>query len=147
MGCPAMALALPQATFFERNTEQLGITQEQLGKLKDVIAKSDEALRPLLQKSGDAIQALRAGAFAPQYDAEKVKGLAAAAEKAEADVVTARLAAWAKVREVLTADQVTKLRDLMASRRGFGGGTGPAPGAPGAPPPSNGPAPAPPPQQ
>jgi len=130
MSCPAAALAPPQAMMLDRAAETLQLTDEQKGKLRDVTTKSEEAMRPILQKASEASLALRAAVLAPEYDAEKVKQLVTNAQRAEDQVINARLATWAQIRSVLTADQLAKLQEVMTMRRRGTGGPTPGSGTP-----------------
>ena len=134
VSCPAMALAPPPAMVFER-ADALQLTDDQKTKLKDSLAKGEETLQPLRQKAMEATRALREALFAASFDAAKVSELAASAEKADAAIVKAEVETWTQIRSILTADQVTKLQELMGRRMGQGhnrnrGGGGAAPGAP-----------------
>ena len=143
-GSPAMAVMPPPALLFDNPNNPLQLTDEQKTKLKDIMTQNDTAMPPLMKKLADACQPLRQSLTAATFDPQNVKSLATAAEKAEADVVNARIDVWTKIRGVLTADQITKLQTIMAQPRGPGGrmgpGGGPVPPAGGA----NAPAPPPP---
>lgn len=139
--CPAAAVMPPPATIFETNAADLQLTTEQLTKLKDILSKSNDKTLPLMRKANEGAQAIRTALMASPYDAEKVKKLAADATKNEADLIAARLEAWTGIRTTLTADQITKLQELMAEQRGRpaadrqrnrpgAGGTAPAPPPP-----------------
>jgi Spy/CpxP family protein refolding chaperone len=125
---PAMAVPAPTAMSFDRMFGQLQLTDDQTTKIKDILTKSDTAMTPLAQKSTDATQALRTALLAPTMDSAKVKGLATAAETAEAAVIDARIQTWTAVRGILTADQLTKLQESMNAPRGGMGGNGPGGG-------------------
>jgi len=141
--CPAMAVMPPPAAVLNDLSGALQLTDDQKTKLKDIMTQSDATMAPLLKKFADALQTLRTALTAASFDPRNVKSLAAAAEKAEADIVNARIDVWTKIRGVLTADQITKLQTIMAQPRGTGAGMGPG-GRP-APPPGSDNAPAPPP--
>jgi Spy/CpxP family protein refolding chaperone len=88
-----------------------------------------------MQKSAEATKALRAALLASDYSAQNVRDLATKAENAEAEVVTASIETWTQLRAILTADQVSKLQEVMSMpRQGLGPG-GPPSGNPGVPPP------------
>lgn len=107
--CPANALTIMPSSAVETSAERLGLTSDQVTSLKNALAKSEEALRPLLQKSADATKALRAALTAPEYDAANVAKLAQNAITAETAIINARINTWTQVRGILTADQVAKL--------------------------------------
>jgi len=132
----AMAVMPPQPMFFERNAEELQLTEDQKTKLKDVMMKSEQSMVPLMQKANKASTALRTGLLSADSDAAKIKTLVSDAQKAEADIVTARLDTWAKMKAELKPEQLAKMQDLMTRRPGPGGPGGPGvPPGPGAPPP------------
>ena len=90
---------------------------------------------PLRQKAMEATRALRDAVYAASFDASKVAELATAAGKAEAAIVKAEIETWTQIRSILTAEQITKLQEMMSRRMGQGrnrrgGGGGAAPGAP-----------------
>jgi Spy/CpxP family protein refolding chaperone len=124
-----------------RLNESAPLTDDQMSKIKYAISKNRDTLRPLQQKSVEASRALRAAVLSSAYDPANVKTLAAAAEKAEADVVSASIDAWTNIRSILTADQAAKLQELM-ERPQPGRGQGPSGAVPGeegrTQPPSNG---------
>jgi Spy/CpxP family protein refolding chaperone len=103
----------PQTTLLDRAADTLQLTDDQKTRLTTIITKNDQALQPLMQKSAQAAQALRAAILAPTYDAQKVKELSVVAEKAETDVINARINTWTEIRAVLTADQSAKLQSVM----------------------------------
>ncbi len=143
MACPAIATMPPTARMIDRVADTLQLTQDQATKLKAAMTKCEETTLSLSQKAADATKALRDALLAPTYDAQKVKDLAAAAEKAEAALVSARIDEWTQIRSILTADQVKKLQEAMAVPRGGQRPVGRQ--RPGAPPPGPDEAPPPPP--
>ena len=131
MSCPAMVLMAPSAKAIESSADTLGLTDEELTSLKATVSKADETLTSLTQKASSATKALREALMATEYDAQKVKDLAAAAEKAEAAVISARIDEWTQLRAILTADQITKLQSSGMQRPNQGS-------RPSGPPPSGG---------
>lgn len=126
MTCPAMAIAPPQSMMIDRMGDQLGLTDDQKTKLKDILAKSETSLKDLRTKAETASKAVHDALFAETFDAAKVTQLFTNAEKAEAAIGTSEIATWGEIRGVLTADQVTKLSTAMSRRMGgsfgnFGG--------------------------
>jgi len=133
MSSPAMAVMPPHAGMVNRMTEALQLTEDQTSKLETITAKNDENVRTLSQKSEDASKALHDALLAANFDAQKVKDLAATAEKAEAALIGASIDEWTQIRAILTTDQAKGLQDVM-SVRGPGPGQrpfGPPPGGPG----------------
>lgn len=138
MSCPAMAVMPPQVGMLDRMADALQLTEDQMTKLRTAMTKSDEAMRPLSRSAADSSRALRDALMAPEFNAQKVKDLAATAEKAEAALVSARIDEWAQIRSILTADQAKQLQGMMTMQRPGPGqrpGGPPPPGAGGPPPP------------
>jgi Spy/CpxP family protein refolding chaperone len=144
--CPALAIMLPPPMAIDRIAVQLGLTQVQVTKLKDIGTQSEITMPALLKNAAEATKALRTAIYAATYDEKKVKELAIAAQKAETAVINARIGNWTKIRAIVTADQAQKLteRPMMRNqgRPGGqagppppGGGYGPPPGGFGGPPP------------
>jgi len=127
MACPAMAVMPPQSFMLDRLAETLQLSAAQLTKLKEIAAKSDQTVRTLSQKAAEASKAVRTSLFASDFDAQKVKDLAATAQTAEAAIISASIDEWAQIRANLSADQAAKLQELMSMR---GPGAGPGPGGP-----------------
>ena len=119
-----MAVMPPQARMFDRMSASLALTEDQAAQIKALLTTTDASLKSLNTKLADATTALRTSLTAAEYDAQNVKELAAKAEKAEADVVSASIDAWTKLRAILTADQIAKLKTTMGAQHGPGPGQG-----------------------
>jgi len=124
MSCPAMAVAVPRVEMLAREAKDLSLTSDQLTKLQEAMKKADETIKPLSEKSAERSKAVREALMASTYDARNVAALAELAVKAEAAIVTARLDEWTQIRSILTADQVTKLKEKMSAQRPGGGAGG-----------------------
>jgi len=133
--CPVTALMPPQAQMIDRLAEPLGLTEDQVSQLKTVIAKGDETMLPLTKKAAEATKAVRDAVLAADFDSQKLTTLAAAAQKAEAAIITASIAEWAQIRAILTADQGKLLAEIMSAPRPGPRPIGPPPGADGSAPP------------
>ncbi|MDO9574613.1 MAG: Spy/CpxP family protein refolding chaperone [Candidatus Contubernalis sp.] len=145
--CPAMAIALPQPQVIDRMAMQIGLTQDQVAKLKDLRAQNDKKMMTLMKTSADATKAFRLALTEATYDEKKVRDLAIIAEKAEAALIDYRIEGWTKIRAIITADQAKKLMERPMMMRGPGGPGGPLPpGGPYGPPPPGGPEGPPPPE-
>jgi len=146
MSCPAMAVTPPQSAMLERMADQLQLTDEQSTKLNEVITKNQQTMTTLSQKAAEATKALRTAVLASEFDVQKVKDLATAAEKAEAAVIAADIDEWAQIRSILTADQITTMREMTSKQGTRQAPSGPPPDGDGqAPPPPDGDGQAPPP--
>lgn len=107
---PAQAVNPPMAQMVERQAEILQLTDDQKTSVTTLLTNRATAVQPLQQKLSQACQALRTAVAAQQYDAAKVKTLAAQAQAAEAAVVDAHIATWAHLRTILSAEQIGKLQ-------------------------------------
>ncbi|MEN6521357.1 MAG: periplasmic heavy metal sensor [Armatimonadota bacterium] len=100
----------PPADSIDSITELLELTTDQAASLKDVLTSSDETIQPLLKASADASKALCDAVFASEYNAATVEELKAKLVTAQTQVMDACINAWSQIREVVTADQFTKLK-------------------------------------
>lgn len=128
--CPLTVLMPLRLGMVGRLVEPLELTDDQVAQLTSIIEKCDGATRPLMQKAAEANKALREALYAKDYSAQKVKDLAAAAQKAEGAVLTARIDQWTQVRAVLTAEQIEKMQGFMAGPAAGTRPPGPMPGPP-----------------
>lgn len=143
--CPATAIAPPQVAMLDR-ADPLQLTDEQKGKLRAVLVKSEEDLKVLRPKAAEATRALREALFAAATDQQKLGQLATDAAKAEAAVLHSEVQTWVAIRGILSADQLAQLQKMLNARPagGFAGRRNQGPPAGGTPPPP-GPGPEPPP--
>lgn len=119
-GMPSAVSAImpPHADMIDGLTDTLSLTTDQAASLNTILTEADTTIKPLMQASGDAAKALRDAVFATTYDADAVTAAVATSEAADAAVVSACVDVWAKIRDVLTSDQIALLQ------------TGPGSGAP-----------------
>ncbi len=118
--CAMMASAPPPAVVWDALASMLGLTDEQVSKLKEISSKSEESISGLRKNAANAAEALRTALFASSYDAQKVAELSAAAQKAEAAVISANVNQWTQIRAILTTDQASSLKNAMATGMGRG---------------------------
>jgi len=111
---PSMVLAPPNPMMLSR-IQGLQLNEDQMAKLTAILNKGQTTLQPLRQKVMEAATPLRAALADPQFDAQKVAGLAAASAKAEAAVTEAEIGIWKEVRTVLTGAQVKMIQDSMGA--------------------------------
>jgi len=131
-----MAVAPPQAVMLERLTASLELTDEQTTQLSDVVTAGDKTAKTLQAKATKATKALKTALIAASFDEKTVRDLASAAQKAEADIITASIDEWVKIRAILSDTQVTALQKAMTpTTRGGRGQGGPPPDGAGGPPP------------
>lgn len=119
MSSPAMSVKIPQANMIDRLADSLQLTDDQKTQLKSIITKGTETLNTLTKKSTASSKVLREAILATSYDAQKVKDLAATAERDEAAEVSASIDVWTQIRSVLSADQIKQLNDVMG-KQGIG---------------------------
>jgi Spy/CpxP family protein refolding chaperone len=134
MACPEMVVMPPPAFMMDHIAQALELTKSQSARVKTITAKNERSMRSLMQKCSDASGALRKGLLASKYDPRRVRDLAAAAERAEAAVVSAGIDQWTQIRAILTAKQASKLQSVL-SMPPHPGPRGPGPGQFGPPPP------------
>jgi len=87
----------------------LGLTDDQIAKIKEAIRPDREALASLAQKQRDARQALRAVALRDDASEADIRSAATAAGSAAADFAVLRAKVRAKVRPLLTQEQLDKI--------------------------------------
>jgi Spy/CpxP family protein refolding chaperone len=104
---------------FDGANKAVNLTSGQKARIGQITAKYDAAQRTLTEKAAGASKAFRAALMAEKYDVKNVKRLAAAAEKAESAVVSARIDEWTQLRSVLKARQISEC-DKMMGRGGPG---------------------------
>ncbi|HOM71587.1 MAG TPA: periplasmic heavy metal sensor [Armatimonadota bacterium] len=119
------AIIVPQSSMFPYIGPYLGLEDGDLNKLKTILTNADKTLGPLRFKLWNANQALRDAVLADKYDANKVKELAAAAHKAEADLLNAEVEVWTQIRTIVNGESAKKLRNIMTGNPqghpGYGG--------------------------
>ncbi|MHB9037106.1 MAG: periplasmic heavy metal sensor [Armatimonadota bacterium] len=121
---PGVGMAVPPpppAAAIEGITNALQLTADQAASLKTILTASETTIQPLMKAAAEASKALHEAVFATEYDAAAVAELAASALTAEGNLVTANIGAWAKIRPILTADQLAMLQAGPGPEHGPGG--------------------------
>lgn len=139
--CPVSALTLPPPGFGENPPPPLALTDDQKVKLKDILQKSEAVIRPLRESGSRINRDLHEAVTAQTTDAAKVKSLSEAAIKNETSLLKAEIDGWTQIKALLSADQMTRLAEMLGHRPGSPPTFSPLPQA-GAPPMPGGPAPA-----
>ncbi len=111
---PSMVLAPPNPMMLSR-IQGLQLNEDQMAKLTDILNKGQTTLQPLRQKVMEAATPLRAALADPQFDTQKVAGLAQKCAQAEAAVTEAEIGIWKEVRTVLTGAQVKMIQDSVGA--------------------------------
>ena len=117
MSCPVTITSPPPSVMMERIAQTLQLTVDQLTNLKNASAAYEQALLPLTKKSKEATDLLRTAVIASDYDSAKANIFVTKALKAEEDVITANLDAWAQIRSILTADEMKSLKTILGQQR------------------------------
>lgn len=114
----------PTTSMLERISSQLELTDDQYSQLTTITTKGETTIKTLTAKATKAAQTLQTALLATDYNATKVKELAVTAQKAEMDVITANIDVWTNIHAILSADQITLMKQLSNTRPGRGQGQG-----------------------
>jgi Spy/CpxP family protein refolding chaperone len=95
--------------------EKLGLTDDQVAKIKSELRAQKGPLKEEAQKVRSARANLRQSvqSGAPEND---LRSAAAALGSAEGDLAVVRAALFARIAPILTPEQLAKIRDLQAAR-------------------------------
>lgn len=105
---------------FEKMNKELGLTKEQAEKLRAHRKSQREANQALLQQMQAKREALRAELENEKVDAGKAKSINEELKALHNKMADQRLAGVLEVRQILTAEQFKKLREIGEKRRGEG---------------------------
>lgn len=94
--------------------ERLGLTEEQRGKIKTVLASHKDEFGPLTQKIADERKALRVLIQADTLDEAAIRSQAMKVAAVEADLAVARAKVAQQVRPLLSVEQKQRLQELKA---------------------------------
>jgi Spy/CpxP family protein refolding chaperone len=127
MGNP---MGMPMGRWWEwpRVAQQLGLSAEQTQKLEAITLSQATAMVDLKASVEKAEINLRAASDAQPFDAKHVRDAFGVLQQARLRLETQRFEMLLKTREVLTADQWQKLRELARERRMERGKGGPGAG-------------------
>jgi Spy/CpxP family protein refolding chaperone len=103
----------------ERVKEKLGLTDEQLGQIKDVLKPEKSGIISLLTRLRDARAALRDAIRSTDANETSVRAASARVATVEADVAVERMKIFKQISPILTDDQRTKLAALQSKLDGF----------------------------
>jgi Spy/CpxP family protein refolding chaperone len=106
--------------------EEVGLSDEQKAQLEALRARRNETLKPLLEAARQAQAAFRQALEVEGADAATVGRAALSMHAAEKKLRADREAAFEEMKAVLTPEQLDKLKQVRAQRKGPGG-----PGRPG----------------
>jgi Spy/CpxP family protein refolding chaperone len=103
----------------ERAKEKLGLTDEQLGQIKDVLKSEKAGIMSLLGRMRDSRAGLKAAIRSADANETSVRAASAKVASVEADVAVERMKLFQQISPILTDDQRTKLAALQSNLDGF----------------------------
>jgi Spy/CpxP family protein refolding chaperone len=103
----------------ERAKEKLGLTDEQLGQIKDVLKSEKTSIVSLLARMRDARAGLRDAIRSTDANETSVRVASAKVAAVEADVAVERMKFFHQISPILTDEQRTKLAALQSNLDGF----------------------------
>jgi Spy/CpxP family protein refolding chaperone len=98
--------------------EKLGLTDEQLGQIKDVLKLEKTAIVSLLSQMRDARAGLRTAIRSTDANETSVRAASAKVAVVEADVAVERMKLFHQISPILTDEQRTKLAALQSNLDG-----------------------------
>jgi Spy/CpxP family protein refolding chaperone len=102
-----------QGRFLARATEKLGLSDEQVGKIKAELRGDKEKLKGLLGALHDARVNLRETIQNPGSSEADIRAASAKVAAVEADFAVERAALYGKISPILTADQLAKVNEFQ----------------------------------
>jgi Spy/CpxP family protein refolding chaperone len=103
----------------EQAKEKLGLTDEQLGQIKDVLKSERTGIIGLLTRVRDARVALRTAIRSTDANETSVRAASAKIAVVEADVAVERMKLFHQISPILTDEQRSKLAALQSNLDGF----------------------------
>ncbi len=97
----------------ERAKEKLGLTDDQIAKIKTEVAGEKDTIKDLITKWHDARLGLRQAIQAPDASEASVRAASAKVAAAEADLAVERFKLYGKITPLLTEDQRAKVKQLQ----------------------------------
>jgi Spy/CpxP family protein refolding chaperone len=105
----------PQAhrgQWLERVKDKLGLTDEQIQKIKAELVAEKQPLKDLISNLHQSRIALREAIQAPDANETTVRAAAAKVATVEADLAVERLKLYARISPILTSEQLEKLKEF-----------------------------------
>jgi Spy/CpxP family protein refolding chaperone len=102
----------------EQAKEKLGLTDEQLGQIKDVLKSEKSSIVGLLSRMRDARAGLRTAIRSTDANETSVRAASARVAAVEADVAVERMKLFHQISPILTDEQRTKLAALQSNLDG-----------------------------
>jgi Spy/CpxP family protein refolding chaperone len=120
MGPPPMGFGGPDRQIWPL-VARLGLTDTQKDQAKTIMQSHADDFKALATRARAAHQALQAAETADTIDDATIRQKSADVAAVDADIAVAQAHLWAEVFQILTADQKTQAKQMMASRSGRGG--------------------------
>ena len=98
----------------ERARENLGLTDEQVAKIKTELKGEKDTLKDLVSKLHDARVGLREAIQTSDANESSVRSASAKVAAVEADLAVERMKIHGKIAPILTPDQLEKVREFQA---------------------------------
>jgi len=108
------AMRIPPAEMMVRFQRQLALTEEQNTKVKALLDKTLEQVKPLAENVNKTTEALVTAVAATPANKTTVDQAATAAIKAETELLTAQTSFWLELKGILTAEQNQRLHTVLA---------------------------------
>lgn len=103
-----------RAALKERAKEKLGITDEQVAKIKAALAPEKETLTATMKRLHSARADLRETIQQPDASEKSIRDAAAKVATVEAEAAVLRARLYKNITAVLTAEQVAKLKEMQS---------------------------------
>lgn len=107
--------AARRAIVVQRVKEKLGITDEQVAKIKDAVTSEKDSIVELLGRLHTARTELRNAVQKPDATENEIRGAAARVAAVEADAAVLRAKLHKKIAPVLTPEQQEKLKAMQSN--------------------------------
>jgi len=122
LSSPSLSLlvAPPNIQLLLNNQDKLQLSDDQKGKVTELLTAAGKTRRTLVEKLSKAANELKPALLDDKFDLNRMLELAETARKAEAELMSADIETWSKLREILTADQIKQLRDILMPPQGVG---------------------------
>ena len=103
-----------RAQWLQLAKEKLGLTEDQVEKIKAELVAEKDTLKALVTNLHEAHIAVREAIQAPGANETTVRAAAAKAGSAEADLAVERLKLYGRISPILRAEQLDKLKQMRS---------------------------------
>jgi Spy/CpxP family protein refolding chaperone len=105
--------------WLERAQEKLGLTDDQVDKIRVELRAEKATLKGLISNLHDARAGLRQAIQAPDATEMSVRGASAKVAGVEAELAVERLKLYSKISPILTSEQLEKVKEFRAKMDEF----------------------------